>query len=158
MNSVTAAAAWIRAVVCKPLPATALTVVVILAAAIAVRDHREKQVVRDAPVAVVTPAVKPGVATQQRADRKPAAAAVDTTKAAPAKAAGGEGASVSLLITPWGEVYIDGKKNGVSPPLRDVRIAAGKHRIEVRNTNFQSHVEMIDVKAGERITIRHKFN
>jgi serine/threonine-protein kinase len=65
---------------------------------------------------------------------------------------------LNLLITPWGEVYVDGKKHGVSPPMRDLIIPAGKHRIEIRNTNFQSRIEVVDARAGERITIKHKFN
>lgn len=66
-------------------------------------------------------------------------------------------ATLNLAISPWGEVHIDGKLRGVSPPLRDIELTPGRHRIEVRNANFPPHVEIVDAKAGGRIRIRHKF-
>ena len=58
---------------------------------------------------------------------------------------------------PWGEVLVDGKSRGVSPPLRTLDIPAGSHTIEIRNSTFPSHVEKVNVKAGEAIRIRHRF-
>jgi hypothetical protein len=133
----------------KPQIATALTVVAILAGAIVTRDHREKAPAQEVPVASVA---RPAAAVP-RVDKKAAA-----VKPAPVQTSRGEGAMLNLLITPWGEVYVDGKKHGVSPPMRDLIIPAGKHRIEIRNTNFQSRIEVVDARAGERITIKHKFN
>jgi class 3 adenylate cyclase len=141
----------------RPLPATAVTVVLILGAAIFARDYREKALAQEGPAAVIAPAVRAGAAVQ-RADKKSAVAAGGTAKPAAGKASAGEGAMVNLLITPWGEVYVDGKKHGVSPPMRDIIISVGRHRIEIRNTSFQSHIEVVDARAGERITIKHKFN
>ena len=66
-------------------------------------------------------------------------------------------ATVSFAISPWGEVHIDGKLQGIAPPLRNVELAPGRHRIEIRNANFPPHVEIVDAKAGGRIRIRHKF-
>jgi class 3 adenylate cyclase len=141
----------------KPWLATALAVIAILATAIVVRSYRDDAGAEYARAAV---AGKPGVVAQ-RAINKPAAVAGEAVKSAPAatppKANDREAAVVTLSITPWGEVYVDGKKQGVSPPLRDVRVAVGKHKIEVRNTSFQSHVEMVDARAGEQIRIKHKF-
>ncbi len=67
------------------------------------------------------------------------------------------GATASFAISPWGEVHIDGKMRGISPPLRNVDLAPGRHRIEIRNANFPPHVEIVDAKSGSRIRIRHKF-
>ncbi len=58
---------------------------------------------------------------------------------------------------PWGEVLVDGKSKGVSPPLRTLDIPPGSHTIEIRNSTFPSHVAKVNVKAGEAITIRHRF-
>jgi hypothetical protein len=66
-------------------------------------------------------------------------------------------ATVSFAISPWGEVHIDGKMRGISPPLRNVDLTLGRHRIEIRNADFPPHVEIVDAKSGSRIRIRHKF-
>ena len=44
----------------------------------------------------------------------------------------GGSALLSFAITPWGEVYVDGKKAGAAPPLKELKISAGKHVIEIR--------------------------
>ena len=93
---------------------------------------------------------------------KPATAAAGTpsaedeeTPAAVAEIAAA--ATLSFAISPWGEVHIDGKMRGISPPLRNVDLTPGRHRIEIRNANFPPHVEIVDAKSGSRIRIRHKF-
>lgn len=64
---------------------------------------------------------------------------------------------VRLAIAPWGEVIVDGKMAGVSPPLTEVRLPPGKHHIEVRNTNFPPHRQEVEVLADKNIRIKHKF-
>jgi len=64
---------------------------------------------------------------------------------------------LDLAVLPWGEVLIDGRSRGVSPPLRVLEIPAGTHTIEIRNSTFPKHVAKVDVKAGEAIKIRHRF-
>ncbi len=66
-------------------------------------------------------------------------------------------AKLSFAISPWGEVHIDGKMRGISPPLRNVELTPGRHRVEIRNANFPPYVEIVDAKSGSRIRIRHKF-
>ena len=111
------------------------------------------------PAAAAAEGKKPAVAVG--ADTKPATAVVVAEKTASSgtvpKESEREVAVVKLAITPWGEIYVDGKKRGVSPPLHDVGIAAGKHQIEVRNPSFASHIKTVDVKAGDQIRIKHKF-
>jgi class 3 adenylate cyclase len=65
--------------------------------------------------------------------------------------------SVHLSILPWGEVYIDGKKAGISPPLKNLSLPPGSHHVEVRNSTFRPYTTTIDGKAGGKITIQHKF-
>ena len=65
--------------------------------------------------------------------------------------------TINFAISPWGEVHINGRKRGISPPLRSVELAPGRHRIEIRNANFPPHIEVVDVRSGGRIRIRHKF-
>jgi len=66
-------------------------------------------------------------------------------------------ATVGIAVAPWGEVYLDGKKQGVSPPLDALHVTPGEHAIEFRNTTFPPYTLSIQVKAGEQMKIRHKF-
>jgi len=75
------------------------------------------------------------------------------TPAAPAGAA-----LITLAIAPWGEVYVDGDRIGVSPPVNEVEVAPGKRKIEIRNGSFPAYVQVVDVKADQKIRIKHKFN
>ena len=66
-------------------------------------------------------------------------------------------AVVSIAVTPWGEVYLDGRMQGVSPPLTELQVTPGKHEIEIRNMTFPAYVQSIQVKADEKVKIKHKF-
>jgi class 3 adenylate cyclase len=72
------------------------------------------------------------------------------------KGASGAG-RLELAIAPWGEVLIDGKRRGVSPPLRVVEVPPGAHTVEIRNSTFPSHVQQVQLKAGQSVRIRHRF-
>ncbi|MGH8739360.1 MAG: adenylate/guanylate cyclase domain-containing protein [Burkholderiales bacterium] len=108
-----------------------------------------------------------GVAARSMMDPQPASAARPKARIAapekkpqaadkPAAPASGNG-RLELAVLPWGEVVVNGKSRGVSPPLRALEIPPGLHTIELRNSTFPSHVEKIDVKAGEAVRIRHRF-
>ncbi len=62
-----------------------------------------------------------------------------------------------LAITPWGEIHVDGKMLGVSPPLNEISLPAGKHSIEIRNTAFPARRENINLDADATLRIKHKF-
>ena len=66
-------------------------------------------------------------------------------------------ARLELAIAPWGEVLVDGKSRGLSPPLRVLDVPAGAHTVEVRNSTFPAHVQRVQVKAGEAVKIQHRF-
>jgi class 3 adenylate cyclase len=94
------------------------------------------------------PAAKPALV--EVAAAKPEAA---PPAAAPEPAAG----LVQLSILPWGEVFVNGKSRGVSPPLRSIELPPGAHTIEVRNTTFPPLTQRVNVRAGEAVRLRHKF-
>jgi hypothetical protein len=71
-------------------------------------------------------------------------------------AAGGSG-SILVTVRPWGEIYVDGQRRGESPPLYEVRLSAGKHRVEIRHPEFPPHVRTVDVGNGARVDVRHVF-
>ncbi|MDH2915752.1 MAG: adenylate/guanylate cyclase domain-containing protein [Gallionella sp.] len=66
-------------------------------------------------------------------------------------------AVVSLAILPWGEVYLDGKLQGISPPLFELQVVAGTHKLEIRNSSFPVYKEVIKAKPGAKIKIKHSF-
>jgi class 3 adenylate cyclase len=73
------------------------------------------------------------------------------------QAASGGAGRLELAVAPWGEVLVDGRSRGVSPPLRVLDLPAGAHTVEIRNSTFPVHVENVQVKAGEAVKIRHRF-
>jgi serine/threonine-protein kinase len=73
------------------------------------------------------------------------------------RAADGPTALVMLAISPWGEVLVDGKMVGVSPPMSELELAPGKHRIEVRNGTFKPYRTEVDLGPNETTRVKHKF-
>jgi class 3 adenylate cyclase len=66
-------------------------------------------------------------------------------------------ATVFLNISPWGEVFVNGKSQGVSPPKKFIKLDPGKYKIEVRNTTFPVHAQNLDVKTRDEVTLKHRF-
>lgn len=91
---------------------------------------------------------------------KPAAKAdapkVDPVKAEPPKVVAAQG-SISFSIQPWGEVLINGKSIGTSPPIKLHKLAPGKYKVEIRNSTFTPLVTTVEVKPKDDLTIRHQF-
>jgi len=80
-----------------------------------------------------------------------------TAAPAPKPASATASAIVSFAIAPWGEIYVDGRKRGVNPPMRELRFSPGEYKIEVRNTTFPVYVRTIELEAGAQIKIKHHF-
>jgi serine/threonine-protein kinase len=64
---------------------------------------------------------------------------------------------VRVAISPWGEVEVDGKPAGTSPPLTELSLSAGPHRIVVRNADLPSYSSAVNVSADQPVTVKHKF-
>ena len=64
---------------------------------------------------------------------------------------------IILAIVPWGEVLVDARTRGSSPPLKSLMLVPGKHVIEIRNTTFPAYRETVDVKSGATLKVQHKF-
>ena len=101
----------------------------------------------------VAPATPPAPKAEAPAKKLTARLEKRAEKQTPPAGAG----RLELAIAPWGEVLVDGKSRGVSPPLRALDVAAGAHTIEVRNSTFPAHVQKVQVKAGEAVKIQHRF-
>ena len=116
-------------------------------------EQTQKQLPPEEPVPVAT-REKEGVAGSASAQKQTSAW---TAASQPIPAATGR-ATVSLAITPWGEVYIDGKLIGVSPPVNEIQVVPGQRNIEIRNGDFPAYTQRVELKARQRIKIRYKFN
>jgi hypothetical protein len=66
-------------------------------------------------------------------------------------------ATLLLAVAPWGEVYVDGKRVGVSPPLDTLQLKPGRHKLEIRNQAFAPYRKTVNLKSGQPLKIRHKF-
>ncbi len=82
----------------------------------------------------------------------------DESAANTAPATGNGSATISLAISPWGEVFVDGKRIGVSPPVNLLEVEPGRRMVEVRNGTFPVYSEAIDLKADQKVRLKHKFN
>jgi eukaryotic-like serine/threonine-protein kinase len=85
---------------------------------------------------------------------EPAAEPSASQAPSPARPASG---TVVFRVEPWGEILIDNKPIGVSPPLVQMALAAGTHQIEVRHANDQPYTTQISVDAAVPVTVSHHF-
>jgi hypothetical protein len=46
---------------------------------------------------------------------------------------------------------------GVSPPLSELELAPGHHRIEIRNGSFKPYLETFELEANQTVRIKYKF-
>ncbi len=106
------------------------------------------------PARTKTPLV---TAKAKEAEAPPKARETTNVAAARPSAAPAQETAINIVALPWADVYVDGTKQGVSPPLRSIPVSPGKHQVELRNSSFSAHVETVDVKRGTQITIRHRF-
>lgn len=73
------------------------------------------------------------------------------------KAAAGPTALITFAVSPWGEVVVDGKRAGISPPMTELELMPGAHRIEIRNGDFKPYLATLELEANQTIRIKHKF-
>jgi class 3 adenylate cyclase len=105
-----------------------------------------------APAPAKPEPAKPGDAA--KAD----AAKADAAKADPTKvAAAAPPATLVFSVQPWGEIFVDGKSRGVTPPTKSLKLAPGKYKLEVRNTTFPVYSQNLDLKTRDEVTVRHRF-
>jgi serine/threonine-protein kinase len=112
------------------------------------------------------PKLRPGVAEKKGASpQRPGKAAAPLTSTAesrvvtdgPTSAIGSGLAVLSLAVSPWGEVFVDGVRQGVTPPLRELKLSPGKHTILIVNQTFTPYSQTIDVQPDTTHKIKYKF-
>ena len=62
-----------------------------------------------------------------------------------------------IAISPWGEVEVDGRPAGNSPPVTELSLPPGRHLIVVRNTDLPAYSTSVNVTTDQPVTVKHKF-
>lgn len=97
------------------------------------------------------PAMPPAPATPPaRAAATSATAATAATAATPASI------TYQLRIKPWGEIYVDGVKRGISPPLKTLTLT-GQHNVRIVNPDFPSQEMTVGGEQDNSTRIDHDF-
>lgn len=68
----------------------------------------------------------------------------------------GKGA-VDIQVKPWGRIAVDGKPQGVSPPLRRLWLPVGKHSIVITNPHGAYFTTQINVSESGVVQVVHDF-
>jgi serine/threonine-protein kinase len=117
----------------------------------AAAEEPSKAPIPETPVAIVEP---PPVAPVVAPDAASEPEKSETPAVVPAVVNEGR---VRLAIAPWGEVYVDNRKVGISPPLNEIKVKPGKHTIEIRNGSFTPYRQSVNLTANDSLRIKHKF-
>lgn len=62
-----------------------------------------------------------------------------------------------LDVKPRGDVYVDGVFHGRTPPLTEISLTPGPHRVQIRAPGYAQHNLLVEVKPAERQTLSHSF-
>lgn len=100
---------------------------------------------------------EPAEQNTQPGQAEPSAQAGDPANTPPAPEPPPATVPVSINVRPWGEILVDGQPRGVSPPLKQLRLAPGTYTITVRNADLPPHRVTVTVQAGKPVTISHTF-
>jgi serine/threonine-protein kinase len=103
------------------------------------------------------PASQPSTPKRARAAGARASTAHATTASSATAHATKPVGRLDLAVSPWGEIYVDGRKRGLSPPLSAIKLPPGRHTIEIRNAAFAPYTETVNLEANASVKLRHKF-
>jgi len=103
--------------------------------------------------AAAPPAPRPRVA-ERPAAREPRVTHETNPRSSNAAPATGV---VQLAVAPWGQIEVDGKGAGLTPPLAQLTLSVGEHVITVRNADFAPHTVTVRVSSDQPVVVRHRF-
>ncbi|HEU4621844.1 MAG TPA: serine/threonine-protein kinase [Burkholderiaceae bacterium] len=104
--------------------------------------------------APVKPAPPPRDTRKPSASVKPVAQAPTVATPAPTAPATG---TLAIAVSPWGEVFVNGVSQGLTPPLSSLTLPVGTHRIEIRNGDSPIYITNVEVKPDTTTRLRYKF-
>ncbi|MDE2370942.1 MAG: serine/threonine protein kinase [Burkholderiales bacterium] len=62
-----------------------------------------------------------------------------------------------LAISPWGQVEVDGAPIGTTPPMTQLTLTEGEHRITLRNGVAPAYTATVQIGTGAPATLRYHF-
>ena len=111
------------------------------------------------PIKESTPrALQRAVAPDKRSEgeRTVQAEGLELTRGAPVH--GARAATLLLTVKPWGEVYVDGTKIGVTPPLKRFELPPGRRLITITNGSLPRYQSRLVAEPGAQVTVVHDFD
>jgi eukaryotic-like serine/threonine-protein kinase len=111
-----------------------------------------------AKVAVKEPEAAPPPAPAPRALPPPATPVAKAEPETPKPVVAAQPAKLTIAVSPRGELYIDGKHHGATPPITTLDLEPGLHRIEIRSGSRKPYLTYMTLEAGDERRIRHDFN
>jgi len=64
---------------------------------------------------------------------------------------------VRVAVSPWGDLEVDGKPMGTSPPLNELSLSPGKHQIVIRNSDLPPFSTVVNVTSDQPVNLKYKF-
>ena len=64
-------------------------------------------------------------------------------------------AVLTLEVKPRAEVFVDGISWGRAPPLAQIEVPPGPHKLTLKNPGYRTINTALDLKPGQRLTITH---
>lgn len=66
-------------------------------------------------------------------------------------------AIVRLDVKPRGEVFVDGNSVGRIPPLTQIEVAPGRHKLTIRSPGAKPYETNLDLAPGQKLTLTYTF-
>jgi serine/threonine-protein kinase len=102
-------------------------------------------------------ATKPAAKAESQAAKDAASAKRRTAASAAAPAAALTTGTLQIAVTPWGELEVDGRAVGTTPPLSRLTLPEGSHKITIRNADFPPYTTTVQVSGDRPAVVRHRF-
>jgi serine/threonine-protein kinase len=99
------------------------------------------------------PAKPPTETPKERRAREVRERAERTAAGAPVLVTG----IVRIAVSPWGNVEVDGRAMGTTPPLNELTLPEGRHTVTIRNDEFPPFSTSINVVPGQPVNVKHRF-
>ncbi|WOB07085.1 serine/threonine-protein kinase [Piscinibacter gummiphilus] len=65
--------------------------------------------------------------------------------------------TLRIAVSPWGNVEVDGKPVGTTPPLNELTLSEGRHTITIRNDEFPPFSASVTIVPGQPVSLKHRF-
>jgi hypothetical protein len=63
-------------------------------------------------------------------------------------------AMLDVKVKPWGEVFVDGERIGITPLEEPFFFSAGTHSLRITHSDLRSVEKSFDVSAGDTIAVQ----